>query len=70
MATSNPYTTSNVIEVVLITEDEDGDQELAFGPKAFLAGNLQAAIAKATGEFVSEGGDAGKVVNALTRFFG
>jgi hypothetical protein len=63
-------TTNSVIEVVLVTEDEDGDLQVAFGPKAFAATNLQAAIVKATGEFVGGGGDASKVVNALTRFFG
>ena len=61
---------NNVIEVVLLTEDEEGDQQLAFGPKAFAAANANAAVAKATGEFVAGGGDASKVVNALTRFFG
>lgn len=64
------YNSNSVIEVVLITEDEESKQEVAFGPKAFLAGNVQVAVAKATGEFVAGGGDASKVVNALTRFFG
>lgn len=64
------YSNNNLIEVVLITEDDDDNQQVAFGPKAFLAGNVQAAVAKATGEFVAGGGDASKVVNALTRFFG
>lgn len=61
---------NNVIEVVLITVDDDGNQQLAFGPKAFMASNVQAAVAKATGKFIEGGGDADEVVNALTRFFG
>jgi hypothetical protein len=67
MASSN-Y--GSVVEVVLLTEDEDGNAQVAFGPKAFAVANPQAAVARATGEFVSGGGDASKVVNALTRFFG
>ena len=70
MATSNPYSNNSVIEVVLITENAEGNQRVAFGPKAFLAGNAQAAVAKATGEFIEGGGDSDEVVNALTRFFG
>jgi hypothetical protein len=61
---------NNVIEVVLITEDEEGDQSVAFGPKAYAAHNAQAAIVKATSEFIETGGDASQVVNVLTRFFG
>ena len=64
------YSNGSVVEVVLITEDEDGEAQVAFGPKAYATPNATAAIAKATGDFVAEGGDASKVVNALTRFFG
>ena len=70
MATSNPYSNNTVIEVVLIAEDDKGNQQAAFGPKPFMATNAQVAVAKATGEFVAGGGDTSKVVNALTRFFG
>ena len=66
MANSN----NCVIEVVLVTEDENDERQVAFGPKAFMASNASVAVAKATGEFVAGGGDASKVVNALTRFFG
>lgn len=61
---------SLVIEVVLLGEDEDGNIKLLFGPRPFVAGTGNAAIAKATGEFVGGGGDAAEVTNALTRFFG
>lgn len=61
---------NSVIEVVLVTEDDEGESQVAFGPKAFAAQNANAAVAKATGEFVAGGGNASKVVNALTRFFG
>lgn len=70
MAYNGTNNANSVIEVVLVKEGEDGNTQVAFGPKAFAAANVQAAVVKATAEFIAGGGDAGEVVNALTRFFG
>src|SRR5688572_30381350 len=61
---------NGIWEVAFVTEDEDGNTALAFGPKAYAASNSENAIAQAAVEAASAGVAIDANTTVRTRFFG